>query len=519
MIRRQFLQGSMGVAAMAQAPGSTPHSPVAYNVRSFGAVGDGEHLDTAGIQAAIDACAKGGGGAVLFPAGRHLSGTIFLKSRVTLHLDAGAVLLGSRKLEHYPVTVPAFRSYTDNYTDKSLIYAENVEDIAIEGRGVIDGQGAAFQGPYKVRPYMIRIIQCRNVSVTGVTMKDSPMWVQHYLACDGVAIRGITVHSRVNHNNDGIDIDCCERVRISDCDISSGDDAIVLKSTADRPCKDVAVTNCVLSTACNAFKLGTETNGGFENIVFSNSTIYDTRLAGIAIECVDGGVLDKLNVSNITMRNVGGPIFIRLGNRARPFVEGGPRPAIGLLRNVQISDVQITGGGPVGCAISGIPEHLIENVTVSNVRISFAGGSEKEDPGKEVPEVPEKYPEYAMFGKLPAYGLYCRHARNVSFRNIEVSFDKPEARTAMICDDVEGLELAGADLAVLPDAACAVRFHNVRDAFVQGCRARNGTNTWLSVAGSQSARIKLAANDLSRAKKAVEVVAGAPPAVVSGVEG
>jgi hypothetical protein len=186
---------------------------------------------------------------------------------------------------------------------------------------------------------------------------------------------------------------------------------------------------------------------------------------------------------------------------------------------VQISDVQITGGGPVGCAISGIPEHPIENVTLSNVRISFDGGGGKEDPGKDVPEVPEKYPEYAMFGKLPAYGFYCRHARNVAFRNIEVSFDKPDARAAMICDGVEGLELSGADLAVLPDASCAVRFHNVRDAFVHGCRARAGTNTWLSVAGSQSARIKLAANDLSRANKAVELVAGAPPNAVGGGEG
>ncbi|MFB3828683.1 MAG: glycoside hydrolase family 28 protein, partial [Bryobacteraceae bacterium] len=201
----------------------------AVNVRDHGAAGDGNRLDTMALQAAIDACARAGGGAVLLPPGRYLSGTLFLKSHVTLWLDPGATLLGSKDLNHYPVTVQKPRSYTDNYTDKSLIYAEDCENIGIAGRGTIDGQGAAFKGPYKVRPYMIRVINCRDVAIDGVAIKDSPMWVQHYLGCEGVAIRGITVRSRVNRNNDGIDIDACSRVRISDCDIWSGDDAIVLK--------------------------------------------------------------------------------------------------------------------------------------------------------------------------------------------------------------------------------------------------------------------------------------------------
>jgi polygalacturonase len=171
--------------------------------------GDGVRPNTKPIQAAIDACAKAGGGTVYFPAGTYLSGTIVLKSHVTLHLDSGAALLGSKNLEDYPAHIPALRSYTDTYTDKSLVYAEDVENIAITGHGVIDGQGAAFHGPYKVRPYLMRFVSCRNVSVDGVTIKDSPMWVQHYLACDDVTIRGITVHSRVNGNNDGIDIDGC----------------------------------------------------------------------------------------------------------------------------------------------------------------------------------------------------------------------------------------------------------------------------------------------------------------------
>jgi len=188
------------------------------------------------------------------------------------------------------VTVARIRSYTDNYTDKSLIYAEGASNIVILGRGVIDGQGAAFRGPYKMRPYLIRVTNCRNVLVSDVTILNSPMWVQHYLASDEIEIRNVSVHSLVNANNDGIDIDGCSKVRVSDCEIVSGDDAIVFKGTLNRPCRDIAVTNCILSTRCNALKLGTESNGGFENIVVSNCTIYETDLAGIAVEMVDGGL-------------------------------------------------------------------------------------------------------------------------------------------------------------------------------------------------------------------------------------
>lgn len=394
---------------------------------------------TAELQKMIDACASHGGGTVVIPPGRHVTGTLRLRSNVRLWLDAGAVLEGSRDLADYPVIPGSFRGYTDNYTDKSLIFAEDASHVSIEGRGVIGGQGAAFRGPYKVRPYMIRMINCRNVAVSDVTIRDSPMWVQHYLACQGVSIRGITVHSRVNANNDGIDIDCSSRVRISDCDISSGDDAIVLKSTADLPCRDVAVTNCVLSTACNAFKLGTETNGGFEDIVLSNTTIYDTNLAGIALEIVDGGTLDRVAISNVTMRNVRAPLFVRLGDRARPPVAGAPRPPIGRLRNVTIRGVRAAGAARTGCAIAGLPGHPIENLALEDVRLEFEGGGTAADASRVPGEHPEAYPEYKMFGTLPAYGLYCRHVRGLRLRDVEVAANQPDARPPLICEDVDGL--------------------------------------------------------------------------------
>jgi polygalacturonase len=282
---------------------------------------------------------------------------------------------------------------------------------------------------------MIRVIECKNVLVSDVSIEDSPMWVQHYLACDDVVIRGIRVRSRVNKNNDGIDIDCCQRVRISDCDIFSGDDAIVIKSTADRVTKDVTVTNCVLSTHCSALKLGTESNGGFENIVISNCTIYDTRLGGISLELVDGGTFDRVVVSNITMNGVGAPIFLRLGDRGRPFVEGGKKAPVGSFRNVIVSNVQAINCGKIGCAVSGLPGHCIEDVTLENLRLRFVGGGAKVT--KDVPEAPDKYPEFNMFGPLPAYGFFFRHVRGLRMRNVDLSTDKPDERPAMVMEDTE----------------------------------------------------------------------------------
>jgi polygalacturonase len=474
-----------------------------FNVLDHGAVTGGARLSTKGLQSAVDACSQAGGGIVYFPPGVYLSGTIVLKPGVTLHLAPGSVLRGSPKLEDYPSHVPAMRSYTDNYTEKCLIYAENAHNVGIEGRGVIDGQGAAFKGPYNVRPYTMRFIGCRNVWISDIFIKDSPMWVQHYLGCENVSIRGIAVRSRVNHNNDGIDIDCCERVRISDCDIWSGDDAIVLKSTADKPCKDVVITNCVLSTVCNALKMGTETNGGFENIAISNCTIYDTRLAGIALEIVDGGVMDRVAISNITMNGVGAPIFLRLGDRARPFVEGGPRPAMGAMRNVTISGIEAVRCSRTGCAVAGLPGHPIENVTIENVRLSFAGGGAAGDAVQEVPENPDKYPEFHMFGKvLPAYGFYCRHLKDLKLRDIETRYEQKDGRPALIAEDVEGLELAGGSLAVEPDSGASVRLRQVKSAFLHGCRAASSSHAY--VHATESSDVYLTGNDLRRASKEIE---------------
>ena len=503
--RRGFLLGLAAATGPYRVACAQPgHGSQIHDVRTYGAAGDGVRMDTAAIQTAIDRCAGSGGGAVVFPAGTYLSGTIVLKTNVTLQIESGAILRGSPNLKDYPAHIPALRSFTDTYTDKSLIYAENVENVSIVGRGMIDGQGGSFKGPYKVRPYLIRFVNSRNIQVQDVAIHDAPMWVQHYLGCEHVAIRGVTVRSRVNANNDGIDIDSCNSVRISDCDIWSGDDAIVLKATTDRPCRDVVVANCVLSSACNALKLGTESNGGFENIVISNCTISETRLAGLAIEMVDGGALDRLSVSNLVMKGVGAPIFVRLGDRARPLSEGGARPAAGTLRNVSISDVQADGAGAVGCAIAGLPGHEVENLTLENIRLSFAGGGIAGDALREVPERAEAYPEFSMFGKLPAYGLYCRHVRNLRIRDVQTSFVASDQRPALIAEDIEIAELADCCLDSAGDAQSAVCLNDARDVFIHGCRATGPADAWLRVKGPRTRQIRLAGNDLARARKAIE---------------
>jgi polygalacturonase len=518
--RRRFLGnlavggGALAAFAAQSTAAQSPEKGTSFDVRAFGAAGNGERLDTRELQRAIEACARAGGGTVRFPAGTYLTGTLVLKSRVALQLESGAVLLGSTDLKDFPPHTPAFRSYTDvNYVERSLLYAEKSEQISILGQGVIDGQGGAKvfqaghgQDGYKRRPFLIRMIECRNVTLREVTLRNSPMWVQHYLACDDVLLDGLTVESVVNANNDGIDIDCCRRVRIANCRIRSGDDAIVLKSTAPRACEQVVVTNCVLSSDCNAFKCGTESTGGFRDIAVSNCVIHDTRLAGIALESVDGGTLEGVTISNVRMARVRGGIFLRLGNRARPYLASEPGggegkhqpetgmapPGVGQFRNVHIAQVSGDGADTVGCALAGLPGHPIENIRLEGVRFEFAGGGTAADTQRQIPEAEAAYPEYAMFGRLPAHGFYCRHVRNLVLDGIEVALASPDQRPAMVCDDIETLELTGWLASGSPTSAEIV-LRNVRNAWIHGCRPSPTSPAFVRVEGATSQDIRFVA--------------------------
>lgn len=512
-------------------------------VLQFGAVADGKTLATGAIQAAIDEAAAQGGGEVVFPPGQYLTGTLYLKDKVSLRLLLGATVLGSTNIADYPVNHCAYASYSDSYTARALIWGDGLHDIAITGQGTIDGQGVAFDGKeatpqdleriteildqekriaplknYFLRPYLIRFVSCRNVQVEGVSLRNSAMWMQHYLDCDFVTLRGLNVFNHGSRNNDMIDIDGCRNVIVSDCFGDSDDDALTLKSTGERPTEHVVVTNCVLRSHCNAIKAGTESTGGFKDITISNCVVQRSAvqpgragrpegLAGIALEIVDGGTMERVAISNIVVEGTRAPIFLRLGNRARPHRLGIPTPPAGSMRNVSIDNVVATGASPLGCAIAGLPGHCIENVSLSNIRIQFEGPVPADIPA-EVPEQETKYPECGMFGSLPAYGFYARHVRGLRLENLELSSADPGTRPALLAEDVVQLRVDQLHANAHSEAPAQMVLRSVSDALVTGCVAE-GARAFLLVEG-KSGGIGLLSNDLSRAQTRFRLAPGLP---------
>lgn len=485
-----------------------------YDVRDYGAKADGKTLCTTSIQAAINKCAAGGGGTVYFPPGSWLSGTIYLEDYVTLLIDSGATLLGSRDPNDYahPHTHQGKGSDVRNFSSWSLIAGRGLRHVAIRGQGAIDGQGSAFRWKDRSRPRGIYLENCRDVLIEGVNLRSAGSWMQHYRNCDRLAVRGITVFNHVAYNNDGLNIDSCRDVRISDCVVDSDDDAIVMKSLSLKPCENITIANCVVSSHCNAIKMGTESGGGFQNITITNCTICSPRyskvtygkqrgLAGLALEIVDGGMLDRVAISNIVIKGVSVPIFMRLGNRARQYDQDKPKPGVGTFRNVTIDNVIATEVSGIGCSITGLPGHVVENVSLSNIKLSFDGGGTRADASREIPDKPGSYPESTMFGTLPAYGFYCRHVRGLSFTNVQLQTAEPDERHALVCEDVEDVSINGLDATCSPGAAATIRLTDARGVLVRGCRPKAGSELFLNLQGAGSDRIVLMANDLSGVEK------------------
>lgn len=402
---------------------------------------------TKALQRAIDAAAAAGGGTVRVPAGLYLIGTIHLRSNVTLHLDNGCTLKGSPRIEDYPEVAGGFTDAVGQKRNRCLIYAEDTVGTAITGQGIIDGSGGEYGFEEDGRPFMVRFIDCRDVQVTGVTLQNSPGWVSHYLGCENVLIHGVTIRSRVNSNNDGIDVDSCRRVRISDCDIDTGDDAVCIKATRATPSEDIVVTGCRISSDWGALKLGTESAGDFRNIIFSNIVIHNTNGGGLKVISMDGCRLENVLVDNIIMDNVSGPIFIRLGSRLRKYFADQPDRPVGILRGVVIRNVRINvweegfllyGKYPrkAGIIVTGIPGHNVEDVTFDNVRVVYPGGGKRSD--APVPEQEGEYPEFPAFHPLPSWALFLRHTRNIRFRDCEFSTREADERPALHLEDVEG---------------------------------------------------------------------------------
>jgi polygalacturonase len=476
--RREFLKfGSAGLAGAAigasAAPASaTPAASVSnFDVKSFGAVGDGKTLDTAAINRAIDTAAAAGGGTVTFSAGNYLCYSIHLKSNVALYIGPGATIVAAESSggtsAGYDPPEPnqwdKFQDFGHSHWHNSLMWGEDLHNIAILGPGLIWGKGLSRgSGDQALQPGVgnksISLKNCRNVRLRDFSVLHGGHFAILATGVDNLTIDNLTIDT----NRDAIDIDCCRNVRVSNCSVNSPwDDGICLKSSFGlgfaRATDNVTITNCYVTggyeegTLLDAsykpispekaprngrIKFGTESNGGFRNVTISNCVIELCR--GIALETVDGGLLEDVSISNITMRDpVDVPFFIRLGRRMR-----GPAGApVGQLRRVNISDVVVSNAASrQATIIAGIPGRSIEDLSLSNVLVLHQGGGTKDNASVQPPEIETSYPDPDLFGSMPAHGFFIRHVKNLSMRDVEVRYTKDDFRPAVLLDDVDGAD-------------------------------------------------------------------------------
>ena len=538
MLRREFVSSLVvGVSALAAGQGAPPAGM--KNVLDYGAKPDGKTMNTRALQRAIDEAAQAGGGMVYFPAGKFLTGRIDLKSRVGLYLGEGSILLGSTSMADY-------HGESADPDQKHLIFAKDAEEVTLAGAGRIDGQGESFWEPSGKpatppdqawndvashalkekktgRPSpMIRFANCRRVRVTGVQLTNSAGWTLHAVNCDDVEITRIAIRNPINGpNTDGIDLTCCQNVLVSDCTIETGDDAICLKSenpqgAETRLVKNIKVTNCRVTTCCNGLKIGTGSEGGFENIEFSNCEVIsntpnvaERAVSGIALEVVDGGWIDGVKVSGIRMQQARTPIFIRLEHRKQ--VHDDPRHGI---RGVTIENVQATGS-ILASSITGLPDDRVGDVALSNISIENVLVTRADLIAAEVPEKDHAYPEARMFGLLPTSGLYVRHAAGLRMDHVSITVRAEEQRPTIMLDEVDGARINALASTAVHGAMPIVSLTNARNVTISGSTAPAKTETFVAVSGSGSANVVLKGNDLRVARRAFTLENGAPRGAVT----
>jgi polygalacturonase len=517
-----------------------------FDVRAFGAKGDGAAKDTQAIQAAIDKASAQGGGTVVIPPGNYLSGTLHLRSNLTVRIEKGARLAFSPDdadfdaYEALPYQIPASAASRDmgdkrplppdatpaqrrrydappayddtetSYAHYALFSGDGVRNVTLEGDGEIDGNRPKRGGP---KPVCFKNSQW--ISIRDLTLRNAPNYNISLIGSDHVDVDGVRI---LNGYADGIDPDNCHFVRITNSYIDSWDDAVCPKASfalgKRRGTEHLVVANCILRTASNAFKFGTESEGDLKNVSVTNCVVLHREeegrrpVSGIAIESVDGANIDGVVISNISIEDALAAIFIRLGGRGRSMAKAAP----GSLRNVLIRNVTATNAS-LASSITGVENGRVENVTIAGLALTMNGGGALR--GLDVPEVPTKYPDATMFGELPALGLYTRHVDGLTLRDIKVHAVQPDARPAMIFDDVAGLELSGFDSSAVPAQQPLVLFRNVAGALLYGNRLSAPAETFLAVQGEKSADIVLEANDLRRARNPVRTSPEVPGGAVS----
>lgn len=434
-----------------------------YQATMFGIKSDGITMNTRSIQKAIDFISEKGGGRLVFYVGRYLTGSVHLKSNVTIHLGEGAVLIGSANPYDYDMELNAWYG---------LILANKQENIGITGKGVIDGQGRDLAnnfisqvysgviqdklqlGRVANRPKLIYFRECKNVDIKEITLKNPAFWTQTYDQCENLQIDGITVHSRAYWNNDGIDIVDCNGALVQNCYVDATDDGICLKShSAQHICQNVEIRNNRICSSASGIKFGTASSGGFKNIKVINNTVFDTFRSAITIQAVDGGLVENILIDSLRSVNTANPIYLVVGERREGRQSRMNKVYISNLY-AEVPDTKPDAGyeyeGPVEdnprnpspSGIIGLPGNLITDVSIENVEIIYPGGGNPLyakiglDELDKVPEMPKAYPEFSQHKELPAWGFYVRHTKGLVFKNVKLTARKKEYRPAIVLDDV-----------------------------------------------------------------------------------
>jgi polygalacturonase len=473
--------------SVVQAAGTSPF----FDVTGYGAVADGKTLCTQAIQKTVDACHAAGGGTVYLPAGKYLSGAVFLKSNVTLHISEGATLLASTDFADFKPFKPGWRMLSDDTHRSSLITGLDLENIAITGRGTLNGQGKPWwdalredkdrkEGWQKIltygRPRVINLYRCRNVLIEGVTIVDSPSWTVHPVGCENLVVNGISIiNPESGPNTDGVNPESCRNVRIANCFIDTGDDCITLKSGEDeegrlkaRPTENVTITNCVMYKGHGAVVIGSEMSGGVRNVAASNIVCVGTdRAVRIKSTRGRGGVVENIRFSNFVVENVAEPIYITTF-----YTKTEPEPVsqrTPIFRDIAISHFTIKNS-PCTAKILGLPEMPIQRLRITDVTASTQ------------------------------VGFRCDSVAGLELQNVQVNVEKGPAFEFSNCKDVELRAVKTTD----PRAdEPVVRMENVRDAFIQGCRAYPGTGSFLELRGKTTGGVALIGNELSAARSPI----------------
>ena len=503
-----------------------------YNIRDFGARGDGKTVDTAALQAAIDACHKDQGGTVLVPAGVFVIGTTELKSNVTLRIAAQGKLLGVADGRHYHAAdaIPLRGDSTLGDGNVGLIYAVNAENVTVEGPGMIDGQGQQFRGPNRgdpspagisgsKRPYHLLFHRCNNLTVRNIFLKDSAFHSVRIIQSNYVQLDGIHIHGRVISNNDGFHFISSQYVNMTNCNVEAQDDACALFGS----CKFVMVSNCSFSTRWSVFRFG---GGEAENITVSNCIIYECYGCPVKMRCGPGSRFENIQFSNIVMKDVTGPISIGNGPRERRnSIEGEAPRAPGIVRNISFNGLRVTVTKPVhlrgatwssnynpgemfSCiTLNAFDEAFLEKISFNDVHVTFPGGGTREHAA--VRDVPKVAGEYYTMGIPPAYALFARNVRGLTLQNVRFDLAQPDLRPALVLDHVTDANVVGLAVQGQSEAESVLRLIDTQDVLLSATRLLSPAPIFFQLEGASTKGITLDGGDVSKAATALSLTNGA----------